>query len=86
MAIGAMKALKSHGYRVPEDIAVVGFDDIELASFWDPSLTTIRQPAHQIGQCAFRKLLAQMNGENISQLKDVLPYELVIRESCGYFS
>lgn len=86
MAIGVMKALKSHGYRVPEDIAVVGFDDIELASFWDPSLTTIRQPAHQIGQCAFRKLLAQMNGENISQLKDVLPYELVIRESCGYFS
>lgn len=85
MAIGAMRALKQYGLRVPQDCAVVGFDDIELSSFWEPALTTIRQPARQIGQYAFRKLLSQMNGETMLQLQDILPYELVIRESCGYF-
>ena len=85
MAIGAIKALKQAGLKVPSDCAVVGFDDIELASFWEPALSTIRQPAVQIGSCAFRKLLALMNSETLINLRDVLPYELVIRESCGYF-
>ena len=85
MAIGAMKALKQAGIQIPQSCAVAGFDDIELASFWDPPLTTIRQPAVQIGQCAFRKLLALMNRETVINLRDILPYELVIRESCGYF-
>ena len=85
MAIGAIKALKKNGLRVPEDCAVVGFDDIELSTFWDPPLTTIRQPKVQIGQCAFRKLLSLMKKEPILNMKDILPYELVIRGSCGYY-
>lgn len=85
MAIGAIKALKKNGLRVPQDCAVVGFDDIELSSFWEPALTTIRQPKAQIGQCAFRKLLALMKKEPLLNTKDILQYELVIRESCGYY-
>jgi LacI family repressor for deo operon, udp, cdd, tsx, nupC, and nupG len=85
MAIGAIIALKKSGLRVPQDCAVVGFDDIELSSFWDPSLTTIRQPKVQIGRHAFRKLLSLMRKEPVLNTKEILPHELVIRESCGYY-
>lgn len=85
MAIGAIKALNEYGRRVPEDCAVVGFDDIDLSGFWKPALTTIRQPKEQIGRVAFQKLLALMQNEPIINNQEVLPYELVIRESCGYF-
>lgn len=83
MAVGAIKALKAAGYRVPEDIAVVGFDDIEISRFWEPSLTTVRQPKHQIGETSFMKLLQLMQKKPLSQMKDILDYEIVIRESCG---
>lgn len=85
MAMGAIKALKKHGFHVPGDVAVVGFDDIELAAFWEPALTTIRQPKQLIGQCAFRKLLSMIQKEHALNTKDILDHELVIRESCGYF-
>lgn len=85
MAMGAIKALKKQGLRVPQDVAVVGFDDIELSAFWEPALTTIRQPKKQIGQAAFRKLLSMIKKESPLNTRDILPYELVIRESCGYF-
>ena len=85
MAMGAVKVLKKRGLRVPEDVALVGFDDIEQAAFWDPALTTIRQPKHQIGETAFRKLYALIRKERLTNARDILPYELVIRESCGYF-
>jgi len=84
MALGAMRALKNHSIRVPQDCAVVGFDDIELAAYWDPALTTVRIPQEQLGQRAFAKLLSQMQGEAVLTEKEILPYELVIRESCGY--
>ncbi len=83
MAIGAMKAMKKAGLRVPEDCAVVGFDDIELSSIWEPSLTTIRQPKFQMGQQAFLKLLKLIRKEPVPQPQELLSYELVIRESCG---
>lgn len=85
MAIGAMKALKDQGLRVPEDCAVVGFDDIDLSSVWEPALTTIRQPKETMGKTAFQKLLALMQNEPVAVSQEFLPYELVIRESCGYF-
>ncbi len=84
MAIGAIKALKNFGRRVPEDCAVVGFDDIELSSIWEPALTTIRQPKYRIGVQSFQKLLKLMRKEPILFAQEILPYELVIRESCGY--
>ncbi len=84
MALGAMKALAKHNIRIPEDCAVIGFDDIDLAAFWEPALSTIRIPTEQIGQRAFAKLLSIMTGEGSVTEKDILPYDLVIRESCGY--
>lgn len=84
MALGAIKALKDNGLRVPEDCAVVGFDDIEISSFWEPPLTTVRQPRHLIGETAFNKLLSLMNMEPLTNIHDILDYEIVIRESCGY--
>jgi LacI family transcriptional regulator len=80
-AIGAIRALHDHGLRVPEDISVVGFDDIQSAAFHNPSLTTIRQPLHEMGTIAARVLLQRVRGQNsIPQMLPVLP-ELVIRES-----
>jgi LacI family transcriptional regulator len=80
-AIGAMKAIRDHGLKVPEDISVVGFDDIEGASFYTPSLTTIRQPLRQMGEVAAHTLLKRIRGlETIPNMSPILP-ELVIRES-----
>ena len=84
IAIGAMKALADHGIRVPQDCAVVGFDDIELASFYNPELTTIRQPQHQIGEIAMNMLCEIMVGNQIEDKRVILDHELVIRKSCGY--
>lgn len=86
MAIGAMKALKKYGKQIPSDCAVVGFDDIELSSVWEPALTTIRQPKYRMGAQAFQKLYKLMKKEPILYAQEILPYELVIRESCGYYS
>lgn len=80
-AIGAIRAISDHGLRVPEDISVVGFDDSEGASYHNPSLTTIRQPLHQMGAVAARILLRRIrNEETYPQRVPIMP-ELVIRES-----
>ncbi|WP_058189813.1 LacI family DNA-binding transcriptional regulator [Terracidiphilus gabretensis] len=80
-AIGAIRALMNHGLRVPEDISVVGFDDIQGAAFHNPSLTTIRQPLNQMGAVAARILLQRIRGQ--ATFPDIVPIhpELVIRES-----
>ena len=80
-AIGAIRALMNHGFRVPEDVSVVGFDDIQGAAFHNPSLTTIRQPLRQMGVVAARILLQRIRGQ--ATFPDVVPIhpELVIRES-----
>jgi DNA-binding LacI/PurR family transcriptional regulator len=80
-AIGAIRAFMDHGLRVPEDISVIGFDDIQSASYHNPSLTTIRQPLKQMGLTAARILLQRIRGEEaIPNAVSILP-ELVIRES-----
>jgi LacI family transcriptional regulator len=80
-AIGAIRACKDHGLRVPEDVSVVGFDDIRSAAFYNPSLTTIRQPLNQMGIVAARILLQRIRGqEAVPDTVPILP-ELVIRES-----
>ncbi len=80
-AIGAIRALKDHGVRVPEDISVVGFDDLQAAAYHNPSLTTIRQPLRQMGAEAARILLERIRGkEAFPEALSILP-ELVIRES-----
>lgn len=82
IAIGAIKAIEKMGHQVPKDIAVVGFDDIQIASLLKPSLTTIRQPTYDVGAIAVRLVIERIQGiaPEIRQ-KIVLPGELVIRES-----
>ena len=83
LAIGAMQAIKERGLRIPEDIAVVGFDDIEAASLVEPALTTIRQPLDDIGKIACQMLLQLIKGDNIAIKKVIFDTTLVIRNSCG---
>jgi DNA-binding LacI/PurR family transcriptional regulator len=80
MAHGALRALREAGRLVPDDVAVVGFDDIEMARYTDPPLTTVRQPIEQIGRTLAGQLLRQLAGERIEPAV-VLPTELVIRDS-----
>jgi LacI family transcriptional regulator len=81
-AIGAMRALKLAGRVIPDDIAVVGFDDVPFARYLSPALTTVRAPIEAIGREAVRQLVRLMNGEQAEALT-LMPTELVIRESCG---
>jgi len=83
VAIGALAALKEHGLRVPQDVAVVSIDDIPAARFMNPALTTVRVPASDFGRLAGEMLVALVNGERPEPQHVVLPTELVVRESCG---
>ena len=83
MAIGAMEALRTAGRRVPEDVAVVGFDDITFASLVSPALTTVAQPKYRMGQLAMERLLQLMDGTDRSPRQTILAPQLVIRDSCG---
>lgn len=80
-AIGATRALMNNGLQVPNDVSIVGFDDIQGAAFHNPSLTTIRQPLHQMGTTAARILLQRIRGQ--ATFPEFIPIhpELIIRES-----
>jgi DNA-binding LacI/PurR family transcriptional regulator len=80
MANGALRALRQAGRRVPDDVAVVGFDDIEVARYTEPPLSTVRQPIPQIGREMVRMLLKLANGEDVER-ELVLPTDLIVRES-----
>lgn len=79
MAHGALRTLREAGRRVPQDIAVIGFDDIEMASFTDPPLTTVRQPIVEIGRTMARQMLQLVNGAPVESV--VLHSQLVVRDS-----
>jgi DNA-binding LacI/PurR family transcriptional regulator len=82
MAVGALRALREAGRRVPEEVAVVGFDDAPVAASTTPALTTIRQPAEDVGRHLATRLLAQIDGSaDPLEPPTVLPTSLVIRES-----
>lgn len=81
-AIGVINSLQEHGYRVPEDIAVVGFDDLRLSAFLSPPLTTVRAPTEKVGRIATERLFGLLNNE-ISDGAMLLPTEIIIRRSCG---
>lgn len=84
VALGALQAIRAHGLRVPDDIAVVGFDDIYLSEFLDPPLTTIRLPAFALGWNAAETLIHQINeGVPPHPKNTLLQTELIIRQSCG---
>jgi len=82
MALGAMKKMNELGLRVPQDVAVVGFDDIPQASFAIPGLTTIHQPLYEIGKLACERMVELIHGK-VNRVQEVIPIYLTIRESCG---
>jgi len=83
MAIGAMRAVRDAGLRIPEDIAFVGFDDLPIATFSDTQLTTIRQPVISFGAKAVEILIDLIENGNNPPRHIIMDTELVIRESCG---
>lgn len=82
MAIGALKAIKDQGLKVPRDLSVIGFDDSLLSEVMDPSLTVVKQPLQEIGQAAVRLLMNQLEGNQNPETIQ-LKTRLVIRQSCG---
>ncbi len=83
MAIGVLKALGRAGIRVPEDVALIGFDDIFPGSLCDPPLTTIHQPMRMMGERACARLLERIANPALRPATELLATELVLRSSCG---
>jgi DNA-binding LacI/PurR family transcriptional regulator len=80
MALGALRAIRALNLRVPEDVSVVGFDGIPLAAYFDPPLTTVRQPMYEMGQQAMMTLLRLFGGEEAPRVT-VMHGDLIIRAS-----
>ncbi|MBW8192120.1 LacI family transcriptional regulator [Neiella marina] len=83
MAIGAINVLKSNDYRVPEDMSVLGFDDILYSTYVRPALTTVAQPVEEIGRICAEKLIARLQGDESPPEKTFVAHKLIVRESTG---
>jgi LacI family transcriptional regulator len=83
MAIGVLRAFAAAGVRVPDEVAVVGFDDIYPSSLLDPPLTTVYQPMRVLGERACARVLDRIADPSLSPAIELLPTELVLRSSCG---
>jgi hypothetical protein len=83
MAIGVLRALAAAGVRVPDEMAVVGFDDIYPSSLFDPPLTTVYQPMRMLGERACARVLERIADPSLGPAIELLPTELVLRSSCG---
>ncbi|WP_330238869.1 LacI family DNA-binding transcriptional regulator [Streptomyces sp. NBC_00525] len=81
MAAGARQVLREAGRRIPDDVALIGFDDSAVARHMDPALTSVRQPIEEMGRTMTRLLLDMIAGENADRAQIVLPTELVVRDS-----
>jgi LacI family transcriptional regulator len=81
MAAGALRGLRDAGRQVPDDVAVVGFDDLPIASDTQPSLTTVRQPVKEMGETAALMLLEHLAGKALPEEPQIVPTALIIRES-----
>ena len=83
MAIGAIDAARSQGLSVPHDVAIAGFDDLPVAAYIDPTLTTVRRSVRESGELAVQLLVRRIEEPDAPVEQIVLPTELVIRRSCG---
>ena len=81
-AIGVLRALHQHGLRVPEDVAVIGFDDLGFAPFLNPPLTTVRAPTESVGRIAAERLFGLIENQASDEVV-ILPTEIIFRRSCG---
>jgi LacI family transcriptional regulator len=84
MAAGVVRAAHECGIKVPDDLAIVGFDDLDQTTMIFPELTTIRQPCVEMGASAVKMLIDQLEKDNREQEHVILSTTLVIRESCGF--
>jgi LacI family transcriptional regulator len=83
MALGALNVFAEAGIAVPDKVAVTGFDDLVVSRYLSPPLTTVRQPAEDLGATAVSTLVEVTRGADGASREIVLPTELVVRESCG---
>ncbi len=83
LAIGAMRAIWEAGLRVPHDISVMGFDDIDISAYLSPGLTTVRQPLVELGESSANLIHSLICGEEVDRTPIILPHTLVLRESTG---
>jgi DNA-binding LacI/PurR family transcriptional regulator len=81
-AIGVLRALHKHHLRIPEDVAVAGFDDLGFAPFLNPPLTTVRAPTEAVGRIAIEKLFGLLEDKQLEDIV-ILPTEIIYRHSCG---
>ncbi|HHW58466.1 MAG TPA: LacI family transcriptional regulator, partial [Clostridia bacterium] len=81
MAYGAYKTIRSYGYKIPDDISIVGFDDIQLSQILEPQLTTIKQPAYDMGLTAARMLIKLIEKEGAEEKTFIFEPQLIIRQS-----
>jgi LacI family transcriptional regulator len=81
-AIGVLKSLHEHGVRIPDDVAVIGFDDLGFAPFLNPPLTTVRAPTERVGKIATERLFGLLEN-HASEEVIILPTEIIFRRSCG---
>lgn len=83
VAFGAMAAIRERGLRIPEDMAVVGFDDVPFARYFTPPLTTAHLPAADLGRQAGEMLIKLIRGDSLAERHILLDTQLMVRESCG---
>ncbi|MDD3925269.1 MAG: GntR family transcriptional regulator [bacterium] len=83
MAIGAIRCLRDRGLTIPEDISVIGFDDIGSSAYLRPALTTIHQPVYEVGKLAAEKLVEIILHGSLERIQITLDTELVVRKSCA---
>lgn len=81
-AIGVIEALEQSGFRIPQDVSVVGFNDSRHSAFLNPPLTTIKAPTHEVGRIAAKNLFALINHHPVESIT-LLPTEIILRQSCG---
>lgn len=85
-AIGAMKAIKEHGLRIPEDVSIASIDDIDTAQYLTPTLTTTHIPLDEMGQMAAKVLIDRIEGGHDKHIKVMFPYEIIERNSTAALS
>ena len=83
LAIGAINTAAEMGIKVPEDLSVIGFDDVEQTAMFSPKLTTVAQPCYELGKRSAELLITAFNQSEDVPLETVLPYQLILRESTG---
>ncbi|WP_461206804.1 LacI family DNA-binding transcriptional regulator [Clostridium sp. DL1XJH146] len=85
VAFGVMKALKEEGFNIPEDIAIIGFDNVEMTQFVTPPLSSVAVPRKKLGEQAVKMLIERIENKRDYSMKVNLPYKLILRESSDYY-